>query len=412
MDYSKKRIRRPLETPASSRKNPAVLSLSCITAILLLIAFIPVSANAMPFFSRQTGKDCSYCHSVFPKLNEAGLSFRSNGYRIAGQELKEVKDWSSFPASMEVTAAIDYGRVKSNANDSTVSDIRLEKVQLSAGGAMGTAGRVSALGTMAVEQDPDGGFSTSIQKAFVQVNDLAGETGNGNLNVRAGQLEMGLPFFSPLETVIKNKYLAERDLGLLERNRTAAEFNGQLSFGEESKVGPHRYSIGVSTQNLISGDKVRGFYFTYALTIKEMVYLGVIYRGGTEVSSDGSRDASFNKYGVGAEVEVEPFIVSAGFFRAEKDGEKAKNDFVIEALYKSIAYPGLSAGARYDVDTQSGNHSVTAATLFGRYEILSNVFTQLEYDHLSDKDHRLPDNFGPTGNETENRLNLFLSAIF
>ncbi len=406
MDSSKKWTR-PLHR-AANRKKTIVSALSCITAILLLIAFLPISANAMPFFSRQTGKDCSYCHSVYPKLNETGLAFRSNGYRLPGQELKDVKDWSSIPASLEVTAAIDYGRLKSNGDTTTASDIRLENVQLSAGGAMGKTGRVSTLGTIAVEQDPDGTFATTIQKAFVQVNDLAGETGNGNLNVRAGQWEMGLPFLSPLETVMKNQYLAERDLGIFARNQTAAEINGQISLGEESKFGPHRYSIGISTQTLNSQDKVQGFYATYALTIKEMVNLGIIYRGGKEVSSDGTRDVSFNKYGAGAEVEVEPFIITAGIFRADKSGENSKNDFLIEALYKSTGFPGLSAGARYDVDTQSGFHSVQAATLFGRYDIITNVFTQLEYDHLSDKDHRLPGNV----NETENRLNLFLSAIF
>ncbi len=416
-DYFKKNIM-PWH-PTLYGKSPSVfILLACVATILCLIAFLPLGAEATPFFASQTGKDCSYCHSVYPKLNETGLAFMHNGYRLPGETFLEAKNLSSIPASLEATAAIDYDKLKSNGTTSTASDIRLDNVTLSAGGAMGATGKVSTLGTIAVEQNPDGTFTTTIEKAFVQVNDLAGETGNGNLNVRAGQWEIGLPFLNPLETVIiGQQYLAERDLGVFARNQTAAEINGQISMGEESGL-THRYSLGISSQTMTAGnqDRVQGIYATYALTIKEIVNLGVIYRGGKEASSDGTRDAGFNKYGVGAEVEVEPFVISAGLFRADKSGENSKNDFLVEALYRSGAIPGLSAGARYDADTQSGFHSVQSESLFGRYDILTNVFTMLEYDHLYDKDHRLPVINGPVEftnpNETENRITLFLSTIF
>ena len=40
----------------------------------------------MPMFAKRIGRDCSYCHVAFPKLNETGRIFKTNGYRFAEEE--------------------------------------------------------------------------------------------------------------------------------------------------------------------------------------------------------------------------------------------------------------------------------------------------------------------------------------
>ncbi len=383
----------------------SVLSLSGLGVLLFLLAIFPVKSGAMPFFARQTGRDCVYCHSVYPKLNETGLNFRANGYRIEGQELKEVKDWASIPASMEITVAGEYSDNKANGNSTTVSGIRIEDVELSAGGAMSKTGRVSALGTISVEQGNANDTNATIQKAFVQVNDLMGQEGKGLLNVRAGQWEIGLPFLSPRETVLKNKYMTETVLNAFTLNQKAVELNGSMNFEEGSKLTAQRYSLGIASQDINSANKLKAFYLTYALTVSEFMNVGILYRNGTEKNSDGTMDVSFNKYGIGVEGETGPFILSAGIFRSERSGENSQEDFLAEALYRAPV-PGVSAGGRLEAVQQSGKKTAHALSLFGRYDIIMNVFTQLEYDYLSDASHLS----GP--NDRESRVNLFLAAAF
>lgn len=57
-----------------------------IGAAILLIGVWGVwslknSITAMPSFARQTGFECSTCHTVVPKLNELGFRFRAAGFR-------------------------------------------------------------------------------------------------------------------------------------------------------------------------------------------------------------------------------------------------------------------------------------------------------------------------------------------
>ena len=60
-----------------------------VSAIMLTVAVsgvwavvAPKKAEAIPAFSRQTGKPCSICHDVIPKLNQTGQDFRTNGFRF------------------------------------------------------------------------------------------------------------------------------------------------------------------------------------------------------------------------------------------------------------------------------------------------------------------------------------------
>ncbi len=52
---------------------------------VLLPVVVPTTAEAIPAFSRMYGQSCSFCHSVYPKLNQAGEEFRLSGYtRLEG----------------------------------------------------------------------------------------------------------------------------------------------------------------------------------------------------------------------------------------------------------------------------------------------------------------------------------------
>jgi len=49
---------------------------------LFVCLFLAGKAQAVPSFARQTGMDCSACHTVFPELNKFGRQFKMTGYNV------------------------------------------------------------------------------------------------------------------------------------------------------------------------------------------------------------------------------------------------------------------------------------------------------------------------------------------
>lgn len=367
----------------------------------LLFFIVPDSALAVPAFSRQIGRDCTFCHKLFPKLNETGRTFRANGYRLAGEgEWKDVKDWTSIPASFEMEVEGIYNKFKTSGARTESSDLKIEEVELIAGGAMGKTGKVSAFGIIKFEQT-DTGSSTTIHKAFVQINDLAGASGEGVLNLRAGQWDIGLPFLNPPGAVITNRYFAESKLNILTFEQRAVELNGSYSYGDERPL-THRYSIGVSREDVNGDDKLKGYYAVYSLSYDEKYNIGLIYRGGKE--KNGSSDVSYNKYGAAAEADVGPFTFTAGYFRSDRSGAPDAEDYLAEVLYMPL--PRISFGGRFDELKEKGKKGAKSQTLMARYNILSNVSAQLEFRRLSDDDHAVG------VNEREDKARVILTAIF
>ena len=380
----------------------AVLIFSGITA--------PETVEAMPFFARQISKNCTFCHSAFPKLNETGRIFLSNGYRFAENAedgWKEVKDSITLPLSAEIEIEGKYNMDKTSGARATSSDMVVEEVELSMAGAMGKAGKISALAMVAVEQvDPSGGgattYETSIPSVFVQVNDLIGLVGEGRLNVKAGQWEIALPFLSSWQGVVKNRYLAEKTLNIFTPSQRAIELNGSVVAPEKSTLPTHRYSIGLAREDVRSDAKLQGYYATYTATLMEKYNLGVIYRYDKEMST--GPDIINRKYGIAGEAEVGPAIITLGYFNATPDGGNYTTNYLSEALL--MPTPTLVFGARYDIVKEKGKTAANAATLMARYNILSNVFTQLEFRNLKDNDHIT------SSNEDEDRIRLLLVALF
>jgi hypothetical protein len=48
--------------------------------IALALIFPTPKAEANPNFARQTGRNCSFCHSGVPRLNDTGVAFKNNGF--------------------------------------------------------------------------------------------------------------------------------------------------------------------------------------------------------------------------------------------------------------------------------------------------------------------------------------------
>lgn len=368
---------------------------------LAVLAVVPADALAMPFFARRIGRDCTYCHIAIPKLNETGRVFRANGYRFAAEEeWQHAKDWKAVPVAVEAEVELAYNRFKTSGARTESNDMKVEEVELFAGGPMGKSGRVSSVIGVAFA-DNGSGVDTTVSKAFVQVNDLAGPSAEGWLNLRAGRWDIGLPFLNTLGSPAGNAYLADTTLNVLTPGQDAVELNGSVVREGEDSSFAQRYSAGVSREDVFGGEKLAGVYATYSFTIDEAYSLGALYRTGREKLS--TVDTSYNKYAIAAEVDAEWAVLTAGYFKSDRNGAPERDDYVMELL---VPFDKLSFGARYDYLKEHGKDGAKSQTLMVRYNILSNVYAQLEYRGLDDSAH-------VTGsNEDELKVRAFLTAIF
>jgi hypothetical protein len=73
----------------------SALSASPLAVALVLAA---PNAEATPQFARETGQRCSFCHSGVPRLNDTGLSFKNNGFRLPNGNEAPGKDHKQAPA--------------------------------------------------------------------------------------------------------------------------------------------------------------------------------------------------------------------------------------------------------------------------------------------------------------------------
>src|SRR3990170_9075360 len=111
-------------------------------AILLCSFFAASAAEAFPSFARHAGRDCGYCHTAFPKLNDTGRTYLFNGYRFEAEgEWKAVKDLQSMPVSFEVEVEGLYDNIKTAGDWAEASDLKVEEGEIIAGGAFGKDGR-------------------------------------------------------------------------------------------------------------------------------------------------------------------------------------------------------------------------------------------------------------------------------
>jgi len=367
-----------------------------------LIAFFSASpAEAYPSFARHVGRDCGYCHTAFPKLNDTGRTYLANGYRFEAEgEWREVKDLQSVPVSFEVEVEGLYDNIRKAGDWAEASDIKVEEAEVIAGGAFGKKGRVTALLAAAVQQANDGSFDTVIPKAFVQANDIAGPAGAGLLNIRAGIDEVGLPFFRPTSTPVSNAMTAETLIGVIGSSERVIEANGTFA-NEGERTIAHMWRAGVARESVDSGNKLKGYYLSWGSTLDEWLSLGAIYRGGEE--SSAGADRTYHRYGAVAESDFGPFILTAGYFRSSLENGADGDDFLVELLYfvKKFTF-----GGRFETADFEGSEAVRSQTLMARYDIMSGTYLQLEYRHREDPD------MAAGGGELEDKARVIFTALF
>ena len=87
-------------------------------------------ADAIPLYAQRYATSCTACHSIPPKLNQGGLAFKANGYRLP-PGIEPQRSSATVPFSTWIT-----GRFEDRASPGP-SDSFLPKVELIAGGPIG-----------------------------------------------------------------------------------------------------------------------------------------------------------------------------------------------------------------------------------------------------------------------------------
>lgn len=64
--------------------------------LLVAATGIPLPAQAVPSFARQTGMDCAACHTSFPELTPFGRNFKLNGYTLGERQLTPLAAMMQF----------------------------------------------------------------------------------------------------------------------------------------------------------------------------------------------------------------------------------------------------------------------------------------------------------------------------
>ena len=102
----------------------AIMLTVAVSGVWVVVA--PKKAEAIPAFSRQTGKPCSTCHDVIPKLNQTGQNFRANGFRFPEDtEWRDAQNLKHVPpsAEIEIEAESNQDRSRNGSSTRSLSDI-------------------------------------------------------------------------------------------------------------------------------------------------------------------------------------------------------------------------------------------------------------------------------------------------
>ena len=141
------------------------------------------SASAIPAFARRYGVECHMCHQGFPKLNKTGHRFRERGYRLENEDAFKPSDWiKSIPLRARATGS-RYFVEEGDSFDSAF-------VKLMSAGNLGSRVSYWADSGLLFDNEESTDVYNEPHEAWARV-ELVPE---GKLYVRAGRMELDLPF--------------------------------------------------------------------------------------------------------------------------------------------------------------------------------------------------------------------------
>jgi hypothetical protein len=155
-----------------------------VIAGLVLLFQRPPHAGALPVFAHRYALTCQACHTTVPHLNNFGLAFQRNGFRLPGAPVH-----GGSPLAVKVNVAYS-----SDAEDGLPKAV-VDEVELLTGGTIGRN-----YNYFLEQYVLDGGVAGRPRDMWVQYN-------SGNAHIRAGQFTLPLPVDPETERDTEAHYL-------------------------------------------------------------------------------------------------------------------------------------------------------------------------------------------------------------
>ncbi len=162
-----------------------------------LFGFLTVLATAtpsyaIPAFARKYDLPCSFCHSAFPKLNDVGVAFRDNGFRLGNDRDNPVNQPGAyFPIAFRTPVGYQYTiqthQVTDENPDQTIRSGSFQDFGLDIL-SVGTLAEKISYHLVFVLSDQS---TIGLESAWIRLDDLADSSW---LNFKAGVFEMDVPF--------------------------------------------------------------------------------------------------------------------------------------------------------------------------------------------------------------------------
>jgi hypothetical protein len=370
----------------------ALLSIPLLAIVLLAVAW-PGESRAIPAFARKYGFNCTMCHSAFPRLNDFGVRYRDNGYRLPGRENEE-RTVLQGPAPFAVRTSAGYDSDKfENIRSEDVSQFRLQGLDLLSGGLLGSKiGYFVVYPPRITESRGVVGQDGTLEMASAV---FARFGGSSWLNVRAGRFEPAYVAFS-----------AKRHLSVTPYEAYDRTFPGGIPLSDTQTGievfgcgarGIH-YAVGIldGAESNLSDESPADIYGRFSMvfgagegqTAGHRIGL-FAYQGKArylpEVGEAGPRE-SFQRYGLDASLNFGMLNVALEYL-AEKDDRafwphttedqnssggfveaslQPRSDFVCFARYDRLSAPDAApmdslsrytVGARYYFEDQIALHA-------------------------------------------------------
>ncbi len=168
-----------------------------LAAVVVAESLVPGESAAIPVFARKYGFNCTMCHSSYPRLNDFGARFRSNGYRLPGREnVEKTVLESPAPVALRSSVAYTFDEFRHQPGPTAPekqNDLALQGLDILSAGLLGpdigyfvvfVPGITAARGLA--------GQEASLEMANVVFSHLAGR----RLSLRAGRFEPAYVAFS------------------------------------------------------------------------------------------------------------------------------------------------------------------------------------------------------------------------
>ncbi len=372
----------------------SVIGLAVMFAMSITFLFAE-KAMAVPAFAKQQGAECTLCHVGFPKLNETGIKFRINGYRMDGDVGENIWE-QDLKNHIGVVAGTTYTNV-----DMEMPMAPAEDAPADGGGEEHREGAQSGMsGTMNVKTSQLNAspaliyFAGTLAPRVSYFTHLVASTGStvlalsnftildvapdAALNIRAGVTNVDLPYLSSSRRLTMSDYLIQLSGGAAghgggghggagltsctacgaSMTKAGADVNGLVNIGDTMSL---EYVLGIGNNSVVETEQKVGSIYGYATLNVAGQSFGFI----------------FNQDKAGENENVEQDVTAYGI-----SGDFNFADFNIMASYNILTQAQATGD---DVETSSG-------ALEGSWTILENIIGVVRYDFRDVADSDVAEN--------------------